>query len=43
MHSMRLRFKWSFLAPQIKTSCITTLGLEETTPAAIDNSIEDIR
>lgn len=43
MHSILSRFKWSSLAPQIKTSCMAMLGLKEATPAAIDNSIEDIR
>ena len=43
MHLMLSRFKFSSIAPHIKTSCMAMLRLTEPTPAAINDSMEDIR
>lgn len=43
MHSMLSRLKLSHLVPHIKTSCMAILGLAEPTPAAADDSMENIR
>ena len=43
MYSMLTRLKLSSLAPQIRTSCLSLLGMTEATPSVINDSMEDIR